>query len=224
MSTHLLHHVDLVADAIEERRDEVEAGLADADETAEVLDRIAIALVDDLHADHHVERARTATAIMNVVSISSPNASLRSYCCERRRNERKIGVSFDLFEVRSVLFLPASNPRAIAKARDSAADLVVLDLEDAVKPADKTAARDAAVGRRGVGLAHAGCDPDQRRSALNGIRSISMPLPDRMRTSPSCRGPRRRISAAKSARRSRKPLLAMIETATGVLGSAGYCA
>ena len=45
-------------------------------------------------------------------------------------------MNFDLFEVRSVLFLPASNPRAIAKARESDADLVVLDLEDAVKPAD----------------------------------------------------------------------------------------
>src|SRR5206468_11248450 len=51
----------------------------------------------------------------------------------------------DLFAVRSILFLPASNPRAIAKARESAADLVVLDLEDAVKPADKDLAREAAV-------------------------------------------------------------------------------
>ena len=43
------------------------------------------------------------------------------------------------------MFLPASNPRAIAKARGAGADLVVLDLEDAVKPDDKAAARDAAV-------------------------------------------------------------------------------
>jgi len=47
--------------------------------------------------------------------------------------------------VRSVLFLPASNPRAIGHARESAADLVVLDLEDAVKAADKDSARAAAV-------------------------------------------------------------------------------
>lgn len=47
--------------------------------------------------------------------------------------------------VRSVLFLPASNPRAIGHARESAADLVVLDLEDAVKPEDKERARQAAV-------------------------------------------------------------------------------
>lgn len=51
----------------------------------------------------------------------------------------------DLFAVRSLLFLPASNSRAISKARQAGADLVVLDLEDAVKPADKDAARDAAV-------------------------------------------------------------------------------
>src|SRR3954454_7282978 len=59
--------------------------------------------------------------------------------------ERTSDKVIDLFAVRSVLFLPASNPRAIAKARESGADLVVLDLEDAVKPADKDAARDAAV-------------------------------------------------------------------------------
>lgn len=54
-------------------------------------------------------------------------------------------MTLDLHQVRSILFLPASNPRAIAKARESAADLVVLDLEDAVKPEDKDGARAAAV-------------------------------------------------------------------------------
>ena len=43
------------------------------------------------------------------------------------------------------MFLPASNPRAIAKARISGSDLVVLDLEDAVKQEDKDSARSAAV-------------------------------------------------------------------------------
>ena len=58
--------------------------------------------------------------------------------------EAKNDKDIDLFSVRSVLFLPASNSRAIAKARETEADLVVLDLEDAVKPADKSAARKAA--------------------------------------------------------------------------------
>src|SRR5438045_493684 len=61
------------------------------------------------------------------------------------RAEAKSDKSIDLFAVRSVLFLPASNPRAIAKAREAGADLVVLDLEDAVKRDDKDAARKAAV-------------------------------------------------------------------------------
>ena len=59
--------------------------------------------------------------------------------------EAKSDKRIDLFAVRSLLFLPASNPRAIAKARGAGADLVVLDLEDAVKVEDKDAARLAAV-------------------------------------------------------------------------------
>ena len=51
----------------------------------------------------------------------------------------------DLRLCRSILFLPASNPRAIEKARGLPADMIILDCEDAVKPEDKAAARTAAV-------------------------------------------------------------------------------
>lgn len=54
-------------------------------------------------------------------------------------------MTLNLFDKRALLFLPASNPRAIAKARESDADLVILDLEDAVKPEDKESARNAAI-------------------------------------------------------------------------------
>ena len=47
--------------------------------------------------------------------------------------------------VRSVLYLPASNPRAIEKARGLDCDAVILDLEDAVAPDAKAEARQAAV-------------------------------------------------------------------------------
>ena len=47
--------------------------------------------------------------------------------------------------VRSVLYLPASNARAIEKARTLNCDVAILDLEDAVAPQAKAAARDAAV-------------------------------------------------------------------------------
>ncbi|MBL8127603.1 MAG: CoA ester lyase [Chloroflexia bacterium] len=43
---------------------------------------------------------------------------------------------------RSVLATPGSNPRMIAKALASEADVVMIDLEDAVAPAEKVAARD----------------------------------------------------------------------------------
>lgn len=51
----------------------------------------------------------------------------------------------DLRPRRSALFLPASNPKAVAKARELAADVVILDLEDAVAPEAKDEARAAAV-------------------------------------------------------------------------------
>lgn len=46
---------------------------------------------------------------------------------------------------RSALYLPASNAKAIAKARTLPADVVILDLEDAVAPEAKEEARAAAV-------------------------------------------------------------------------------
>ena len=46
---------------------------------------------------------------------------------------------------RSALYLPASNPRAIAKAQGLPTDMVILDLEDAVAPERKAAARQAAI-------------------------------------------------------------------------------
>ena len=44
---------------------------------------------------------------------------------------------------RSALYVPASNPRALAKARELTADVVIVDLEDAVAPEAKSSARDA---------------------------------------------------------------------------------
>ncbi len=51
--------------------------------------------------------------------------------------------------LRSVLFMPASNERAIAKAQGLPCDAVILDLEDAVAPEQKVAARDAAMAALG---------------------------------------------------------------------------
>ena len=53
--------------------------------------------------------------------------------------------------LRSALYLPASNARAIGKSRSLDADAVILDLEDAVAPDAKPAARDAAVQAAAAG-------------------------------------------------------------------------
>ena len=44
---------------------------------------------------------------------------------------------------RSALYIPGSNERAMAKAATMPADVIILDLEDSVPPAQKDAARDA---------------------------------------------------------------------------------
>lgn len=46
---------------------------------------------------------------------------------------------------RSALYMPASNAKAVEKARTLDADVIILDLEDAVAPEAKSAAREAAV-------------------------------------------------------------------------------
>ena len=46
--------------------------------------------------------------------------------------------------VRSVLFVPANDERKLVRAFDSGADAVILDLEDAIAPAEKESARNSA--------------------------------------------------------------------------------
>ncbi len=52
---------------------------------------------------------------------------------------------------RSALYMPASNARAIEKARSLDCDVVILDLEDSVAPEQKVAARAQAVAAGGFG-------------------------------------------------------------------------
>ena len=134
------------------------------------------------------------------------------------RAEAKTDKQHDLFAVRSILFLPASNPRAIARARGAGADLVVLDLEDAVKPADKAAARKAAVD--------AVADPWPMPTAIriNGVGSEwhSLDLDAVGRSKADLVVLPRAISGhlmREVADVVRKPVLAMVETAAGVLGA-----
>jgi citrate lyase subunit beta/citryl-CoA lyase/(S)-citramalyl-CoA lyase len=67
---------------------------------------------------------------------------------------------------RSLLFVPGSRPERFAKAEDATADLVCIDLEDAVAPMDRPAARRAAVE-------HLGARPSAHRTGLRVSRLSS---------------------------------------------------
>jgi len=61
--------------------------------------------------------------------------------------------------------MPAGNPRAIAKARELACDVVILDLEDSVAPDAKTAARDLAI----AAITEGGFGRRERVVRVNGL-------------------------------------------------------
>jgi citrate lyase subunit beta/citryl-CoA lyase len=132
--------------------------------------------------------------------------------------EAKGDKDADLFAVRSLLFLPASKPRAIAKAREAGADLVVLDLEDAVKADDKSAARKSAV----EAVADAWSMPVAIRVNGAGTKWHSLDLDAAARSKADFVVVPRAISAhlvRDVAETVSKPVLAMIETAAGVIAA-----
>lgn len=67
----------------------------------------------------------------------------------------------------SVLYVPASNARAMEKLSSLACDTVILDLEDAVAPEEKLAAREGLVARF-AGLRRAGLEMVIRINPLSG--------------------------------------------------------
>lgn len=135
-----------------------------------------------------------------------------------RAKAKNDGGGGDLTAIRSLLFLPASNPRAIAKARAAGADLVILDLEDAVKRDDKSAARDAAVEAVGgpwpmpVAIRINSVGTQWHAADVEAVaRSNADLLVVPRATSPEL--------IADIARAAAKPILAMIETAAGILAA-----
>ena len=126
---------------------------------------------------------------------------------------------------RSLLYVPASNARAMEKARGLSCDALILDLEDAVAPAAKEQARAAlraALEAGGFGA----------RSRLVRINALSTPWGEADLATladldcdgvvvPKVAGP---ADLDAVAARSDAPLWAMIETARGVLAAPATCA
>jgi citrate lyase subunit beta/citryl-CoA lyase len=128
---------------------------------------------------------------------------------------------------RSALYLPASNARAIEKARDLDCDVVILDLEDAVAPDAKLAARANAVeavrnggfGRRELVVRVNGLDTAWGQDDLVACSSIgaNAVLAPKVGSAADVRAYDRHLTGDTT-------LWAMIETCEAVLGIAAIAA
>lgn len=126
--------------------------------------------------------------------------------------------------IRAALYLPASNPKAVAKARTLTADLLILDLEDAVKSEDKATAREAAVaavaegfGDKPVSIRINGIGTEWHDQDIAAVRGSAA----RLAVLPKAEDAE---STARVASALGKPLLAMIETPKGLLAAAAIAA
>ncbi|WP_295379390.1 CoA ester lyase [uncultured Pseudacidovorax sp.] len=115
---------------------------------------------------------------------------------------------------RSYLFVPGDRPERFAKAWDSDADAVILDLEDAVAPQDKDAARAAVAGwlsaERPVWVRINACDTaafegDLQLIGRPGLAGLMVPKAEVL--------PPALLAAATMGD---CPLLALVETARGI--------
>lgn len=130
----------------------------------------------------------------------------------------------DFLPPRSALYMPASNPRAIEKARTLPADMIILDLEDAVKPGMKDEAREGAVdaaaagfGDRVVAIRINGPGTPHHVADLVAVRESACHLVVLPKVESAS-------AAEEVAEKAGKPLLAMIETPRGILEAARIAA
>ncbi|MCP1468552.1 citrate lyase subunit beta/citryl-CoA lyase [Sphingobium sp. OAS761] len=129
-----------------------------------------------------------------------------------------------LRHARSLLFLPASNPRAIAKVRTLPCDMVILDLEDAVPDDRKGEARDGALAAVSEGF-------DGRLAAVRiNVEGTPWHGPEMVALKgtacdyvvlPKVEHPKQ-VKDVFSV--SQKPVIAMIESAKGVLAAGAIAA
>jgi citrate lyase subunit beta / citryl-CoA lyase len=121
----------------------------------------------------------------------------------------------------SFLFVPGDRSDRFGKAVATAADLVVIDLEDAVDPADKWRARAAAAawlagrGRACVRVnAHGSAEFDRDLQALAGLPGLAAVVV-----------PKADLASTRSvAKRCPAPMIALIESAAGIAEAAAVAA
>ena len=127
---------------------------------------------------------------------------------------------------RSALYIPGSKLRALEKARELEVDAIIFDLEDAISPSEKPAARRLLVevlaatdfGQRARIVRINGLDTEwgaEDIAALTGVRIEALLIP-KVSTSADVEAVARRIPEV--------PLWAMMETARGMLNAAEIAA
>ncbi|MEM1272891.1 MAG: CoA ester lyase [Pseudomonadota bacterium] len=130
-------------------------------------------------------------------------------------------MTFDTRPLRSVLYIPASKVRALEKARGLAADAIIFDLEDAVAPEEKTQARETLA----TALRDGGYGARLRLVRINGqdtewgkddIDAVARMAPDAILVPKVNNGDE--IAALHD--QTKRPIWAMMETATGILNAA----
>ncbi|SMY06072.1 HpcH/HpaI aldolase/citrate lyase family protein [Flavimaricola marinus] len=127
---------------------------------------------------------------------------------------------------RSALYIPASRSRALAKARTLQTDAILFDLEDAVVPSEKVAARAALA----EALAEGGYGPRARIVRINALetewgRDDALAVADMDCDGvllPKVNGPADLDALAELV--GDLPIWAMMETPLGVLNAASICA
>lgn len=133
---------------------------------------------------------------------------------------------------RSVLYMPGSNTRALEKAKGIPADVLVLDLEDAVSPEQKVAAREQVVaavraggyGQRELVIRINGLDTpwaaaDLQAVASSGAAAVCLPKVESAAQIEHVAAQLRQQGAPAS-----MAIWAMIETPRGVLNAAAIAA
>lgn len=118
------------------------------------------------------------------------------------------------------LFVPGDRPERFAKARASGADMVVVDLEDAVAPGHKNGARSQvadALARRDFcaclrinGIDTDWFQEDLRLLSLPGVAAVMLPKAEHLEA----------LAAVRAAAADKMPLIPIVETARGLAAAA----
>ncbi|NJQ00192.1 HpcH/HpaI aldolase/citrate lyase family protein [Streptomyces zingiberis] len=126
-----------------------------------------------------------------------------------------------LSHARSLLFVPGDRPELFDRAVDSGADAVVIDLEDAVAPERKTAAREAArawLGRGGPAVVRVNPAGTEGFGAdIGAVAGLAAAV-----VLPKCESPAG-IGRVHAEARCPVPVIPLVETAAGLVNAESLC-